>query len=144
MTIQSSLNKLVADLNVLFVKLHHYHWYVKGPQFFQLHEKFEDVYNDVNKLYDAFAERLIAIGGSPASSLEAYVTLTGLKEIKQPLNAFKMVQSLIDDLRYMTASLKALLTLAQEEKDEVTADMAIGVIRDFDNLVWMFEATLEV
>lgn len=40
------LNKQVANWNVLYVKLHNYHWYVTGPHFFTLHEKFEEFYNE--------------------------------------------------------------------------------------------------
>ena len=36
-----NLNLLVADMTVFYQKLRLYHWNVKGPQFFQLHEKFE-------------------------------------------------------------------------------------------------------
>ncbi|HEY2420731.1 MAG TPA: ferritin-like domain-containing protein, partial [Neobacillus sp.] len=42
----SVLNKQIANWTVLYVKLHNYHWYVKGGQFFTLHVKFEEFYNE--------------------------------------------------------------------------------------------------
>ena len=49
------LNKQVAEWTVLFTKLHNYHWYVKGPNFFSLHEKFEELYNEASVYIDDIA-----------------------------------------------------------------------------------------
>ena len=38
------LNQQVANWTVAYTKLHNFHWYVKGPNFFSLHEKFEELY----------------------------------------------------------------------------------------------------
>ncbi|NCA96370.1 MAG: DNA starvation/stationary phase protection protein, partial [Methanomicrobia archaeon] len=39
------LDLQVANFSVLFTKLHHFHWFVEGPQFFALHAKFEELYD---------------------------------------------------------------------------------------------------
>ena len=44
MNLENVLNQQIADFNVLYTKLHRFHWYVKGPQFFTLHEKFEEFF----------------------------------------------------------------------------------------------------
>ncbi len=41
-----SLNTQVANFSVLYMKLHNYHWYVKGENFFTLHVKFEELYTE--------------------------------------------------------------------------------------------------
>lgn len=64
------LNKQVADWSVLFTKLHNFHWYVKGPQFFTLHEKFEELYTESATHIDEIAERILAIGGKTSSNNE--------------------------------------------------------------------------
>ena len=73
--IQSVLNKQVANWSVLYVKLHNYHWYVKGPHFFTLHEKFEELYNEAGATVDELAERLLAIKGYPVATMEEYLSL---------------------------------------------------------------------
>ncbi|MGO4274881.1 Dps family protein, partial [Paenibacillus sp. TAF58] len=45
-SIQVILNKQIANWGLLYVKLHNFHWYVKGNQFFTLHVKFEELYNE--------------------------------------------------------------------------------------------------
>ena len=65
-----SLNKQLANHTVLWGKLHNYHWYVKGPHFFSLHTKFEELYDSTGVIVDDIAERILAIGGQPIAKLK--------------------------------------------------------------------------
>ncbi|MDV2888476.1 ferritin-like domain-containing protein, partial [Alkalihalophilus pseudofirmus] len=61
--LSDTLNKQVANFSVLYMKLHHYHWYVQGENFFTLHVKFEELYTEAALHLDTIAERLLAVGG---------------------------------------------------------------------------------
>jgi starvation-inducible DNA-binding protein len=137
------LNKQVANLSVFFTKLHHYHWYVEGPQFYQLHEKFEALYDEMNELYDEFAERLLMIGGKPLSNLKAYLEATSLKEASGKEDAMDMVKHILDDIKLIHAELKEVLEIAQDLGDEVTADLVIGTMASFEKHIWMLSATIK-
>ena len=136
------LNKQVANLSVFFTKLHHYHWYVEGPQFYQLHEKFEGLYDEMNELYDEFAERLLMIGGKPLSNMKAYLETTSLKEASGKEDAMDMVKHILDDIKLIHAELKEVLEIAQDLGDEVTADLVIGTMASFEKHIWMLSATI--
>jgi len=136
------LNKQVANLSVFFTKLHHYHWYVEGPQFYQLHEKFEALYDEMNELYDEFAERLLMIGGKPLSNMKAYLETTSLKEASGKEDAMDMVKHILDDIKLIHAELKEVLAVAQDLGDEVTADLVIGTMSSFEKHIWMLSATI--
>lgn len=136
------LNKQVANLSVFFTKLHHYHWYVEGPQFYQLHEKFEALYDEMNELYDAFAERLLMIGGKPLSNMKAYLETTSLKEASGKEDAMDMVKHILDDIKLIHAELKEVLEISQSLGDEVTADLVIGTMSSFEKHIWMLSATI--
>ncbi|MEL6124215.1 MAG: ferritin-like domain-containing protein, partial [Bacteroidota bacterium] len=41
----SALNKLLCDYQVYYQNLRNFHWNVSGVHFFDLHNKFEDLYN---------------------------------------------------------------------------------------------------
>ena len=82
MTRTTELNKLVANLTVLYTKLHSFHWYVKGRSFYTLHEVFENYYNHTTESLDEVAERLLAIGGRPVSTLKGAVNAGLPKEMK--------------------------------------------------------------
>ncbi len=139
----TGLNKQVANLSVFFTKLHHYHWYVEGPQFYQLHEKFEALYDEVNELYDEFAERLLMIGGKPLSSLKSYLEVASIKETSGKSEAMDMVKAILEDIKLLNKELRALLVVAQDLEDEVTADLIIGTMTSFEKHIWMLSATIK-
>ncbi len=138
-----ALNKQVANLSVFFTKLHHFHWYVTGPNFYALHAKFEEFYDEVNELYDAFAERLLMIGGNPVSNLKGYLAITSLKEASGLEKPADMVQHILDDFKLLVTEFKEALVLAQAEADEATADMLITSIASFEKHIWMLTFTLK-
>lgn len=143
MTLQNVLNKQVSNLSVLFTKLHHYHWYVKGPQFFQLHEKFEELYDEMNELYDAFAERLLMIGGSPVSTQKGNLELTSLKEeTNHKMDQMSMVKAVLADIKQLSEEFKVALDVAGSENDEVTVDMFVGALTSFEKHIWMLSAVV--
>jgi len=138
-----ALNKQVANLSVFFTKLHHFHWYVTGPNFYALHAKFEEFYDEVNELYDAFAERLLMIGGNPVSNLKGYLAITSLKEASGLEKPADMVQHILDDFKLLVTEFKEALVLSQAENDEATADMLITSIASFEKHIWMLTFTLK-
>ena len=138
-----ALNKQVANLSVFFTKLHHFHWYVTGPNFYALHAKFEEFYDEANELYDAFAERLLMIGGKPVSNLKGYLAITSLKEASGLEKPSDMVQHILDDFKLLVTEFKEALVLAQAESDEATADMLITSIASFEKHIWMLTFTLK-
>ena len=88
------LNKQVANWNVLYVKLHNYHWYVTGPHFFTLHEKFEEFYNEAGTYIDELAERILALEGKPLATMKEYLPTPGGKEGTSKESAKKRAQKL--------------------------------------------------
>jgi starvation-inducible DNA-binding protein len=138
-----ALNKQVANLSVLFTKLHHFHWYVTGPNFYPLHAKFEEFYDEVNELYDAVAERLLMIGGSPVSNLKGYLAITSLKEATGTEKASEMIGHVLSDFKLLVVEFKEALVLSQQQNDEATADLLIGAISSFEKHIWMLTFTLK-
>lgn len=143
-TASTVLNDLIANQGVLFVKLHQYHWYVQGPYFFTLHEKFEDLYNETSDYFDAFAERLIAKSEKPYATLSEFLehaTVTE-KPYDKKISAEEMVSHLIDDYQTIKGITVQGITLAGEENDSVTEDMLIGYEEHIDLTIWMLQAFL--
>lgn len=142
MALQKALNVQVANWSVLYTKLHHYHWFVKGPMFFSLHEKFEELYDEAAAVVDEAAERLLAIGGTPISTMKEYLETATIEEANKQLNANEMVTSLVEDYKKLKEELIELANIAEESNDTITADFAIGLIEKIDLHVWMFSAYL--
>lgn len=79
---------LLGNMHTLHVKLHQYHWYVKGANFFTLHEKFEELYNENEKWFDKLAERLITSGHKPASTTVEFENIRCFRKM-QLINTLK-------------------------------------------------------
>ncbi|WP_445490615.1 Dps family protein [Niallia sp. 03133] len=140
--LQKELNVQIANWSVLYTKLHQHHWYVKGTSFFTLHGNFEELYNEAAATVDEIAERLLAIGGSPISTLKEFIETSTLKESTEPLSATEMVRSLVEDFSHINTQLKALAEHADKLEDNVTNDLAIGLSGKIEKHVWMLTAYL--
>ena len=140
--LHAALNRQTADWTLLGVKLHHYHWYVTGSQFFTLHAKFEELYNEAAGYVDELAERLLAIGGKPASTMTQYLALSELKEAVGGESAKEMVTQLVKDFGVVAEELKHAISDAEELSDQPTADLLIGIRTSVEKHLWMLNAYL--
>ena len=82
-----SLNQLLADYQVFYQKLRTYHWTVRGPMFFDLHLKFEELYLDAAIKVDEIAERVLAIGGAVLCVAMLVNNLAVLQEVYREFSA---------------------------------------------------------
>ncbi|MFD2115360.1 Dps family protein [Paenibacillus yanchengensis] len=140
MTLHNELNKQIANWSLLYIKLHNYHWYVKGSQFFTLHEKFQQLYEEAALHVDEIAERLLAINGQPLGRMSDYLAQSSIKEASNEENASEMVDQLIADFTTVIGELKAAMATANEADDEITADMLLAIHTSLEKHVWMLRA----
>lgn len=134
------LNRHVSNWNVLFVKLHNYHWYVGSTQFFTLHEKFEELYNEAALHIDELAERLLAAQGSPVATMTEYLEKATIKEADGEKTYQEMLDTLISDFNLLSKELNQdIKTLEDEAGDDVTADMLIALRQSVEKHNWMLK-----
>lgn len=138
-----SLNNQVANWTVLFTKLHNFHWYVKGPNFFSLHAKFEELYDNASTYVDDFAERILAIGGHPTATLKEYLEISIIEEAGRDYKATEMVQELSEDFKKISKQLDEAIEVASQEHDDVTEDMFIAMQTDIEKNMWMLNSYLD-
>ncbi|HWI47404.1 MAG TPA: Dps family protein, partial [Rummeliibacillus sp.] len=105
--LQNELNQLVASWSVLYTKLHNFHWYVKGPSFFTLHVKFEELYNEAAEHLDNIAERILSLNGQPVATLKEHLEISEIKEAVGSETAEQMVKTVIQDFEKMMGHLKS-------------------------------------
>jgi starvation-inducible DNA-binding protein len=143
LTLEQVMNQQLANWNVLYTKLHRFHWYVKGPHFFTLHAKFEELYEEAAETIDELAERLLISGGQPISSLKEYIQYASIEETSENLTAEEMVQNVVNDFSQLISELKAGKAAAEHENDEVTSDMFTELIEKLSKHNWMFISFLQ-
>ncbi|MFD1955595.1 Dps family protein [Paenibacillus thailandensis] len=139
-TVQQALNLQVANWSVLYTKLHHYHWYVKGSHFYTLHAKFEELYDAAADYVDELAERLLALNGEPASTMREQLNVATIKEAAGGETAEEMVTQLIRDFKQMSKELSAAIEAADSEGDQPSADMFTGIQASVEKHIWMLAA----
>ncbi|CAM4386455.1 DNA starvation/stationary phase protection protein [Paenibacillus alkaliterrae] len=138
--IQDHLNLQIANWSVLYIKLHNYHWYVKGSQFFTLHAKFQEFYEEAALHVDEIAERLLALKGKPIATMKEYLSASSIKDASGKEDAVQMVDQLIEDFTTIIGELKEGMEAAQEAGDETTADMLLAIHTTLEKHVWMLNA----
>jgi len=136
------LNRQISNWMVLYVKLHNYHWYVKGPQFFTLHTKFEELYNEASLHIDELAERLLALGGEPIATMKKALEISTISEAPGNEKAEKMVEALVEDFSQIVAELKKGMELAEQTDDETTGDMLLAIHSSLEKQLWMLKSFL--
>ncbi|MFF2480194.1 Dps family protein [Paenibacillus sp. NPDC058071] len=139
-TTHAVLNKQIANWSVLYIKLHNYHWYVKGTQFFTLHVKFQEFYEEAALHVDEIAERLLALQGSPIATMREYLNTSSINEASGTETATQMVDALIADFSAVIGELKEGMAIAQADGDETTADMLLAIHTTLEKHVWMLRA----
>ncbi|PTJ77179.1 DNA starvation/stationary phase protection protein [Staphylococcus simulans] len=136
------LNEQVANWTVLYTKIHNFHWFVKGPHFFSLHVKFEELYNEASEHIDELAERILAIGGSPVATLKNSLDVAIVDEAESEKTAEDMVQSISKDFTNISEQLAKAVEVAGDAEDDVSQAMLIALQTSVDKHNWMFQSFL--
>jgi starvation-inducible DNA-binding protein len=137
-----AINKQVANWTVLYVKLHHYHWFVKGHHFFTLHGKFEELYDEANEHIDVLAERILSIGANPISTIKECLETASIIEAKGSENEEDMVRDVCGDFEKIITELQAAMKLAENAYDQGTSDILLSISGSLQKHVWMLKAYL--
>jgi len=136
------LNDLLANYQIHYQKLRGCHWNVRGNDFFTLHLKFEELYNNAQLTIDELAERVLTLGKSPHSTYANYIKVSKIKEINtEGLAPNKMVEAILDDYRVLIDLEREIIETASENvNDEGTADMITGFVKFQEKTCWMLRA----
>ncbi len=140
--ISKPLNQLLADHQVFYQKCRTYHWTVKGPLFFALHQKFEELYTEAALRVDELAERIVALGARPYGSLQDQAKHARLTEDSAERGAKEMVTNLIADLEKLTLWLRETAGDAEAKNDKATLNMLEGFADANNKTMWMLGAFL--
>ncbi|MDJ0973779.1 MAG: Dps family protein [Planctomycetota bacterium] len=140
--ITDQLNVLLADYQVWYQKLRNYHWNVKGPLFFGLHEKFEELYLDAAVKADELAERVLALGTKPLSTLREALDHARLAEDDGSPSAETMVQNLVSDIGTLNQALRATAKAAADSGDDATMNLLDPMADEQEKTAWMLRAFL--
>jgi starvation-inducible DNA-binding protein len=134
------LNVLLAEYHLYYQKLRNFHWNVMGKNFFDLHVKFEELYEDAKTKVDDIAERILTLRFQPTSNLSDYLEISVIKESPSNLSDSDMIKTLLNDHGILLKQLRKVSESAEKGGDEGTVDLVGGFIRELEKTSWMLDA----
>lgn len=138
--IVKSLNILLANYHVFYQKLRNYHWNVTGGDFFDLHEKFEELYTEAVTNIDEIAERIRVFGMTPMSTLKDYLENSTIQETGTSLSDTEMLTEVLQDMVTIDSFLIEAIDTASEYGDVATMDMMNKMAKSIEKHHWMLKA----
>ncbi len=136
----TALNQLLADYEIHYQKLRNFHWNVTGPDFFDLHDKFEELYNDAHTRIDGIAERIRTFDHRPYSTYQEFLSNSTIEEVNKEITAVEMVNEVIRDFEVLIRDMTQVVSIAQETGDVGTEDMMVSFIKYLEKNHWMLKA----
>ena len=136
----TELNQLLSDFHIYYQNTRGFHWNIKGKRFFELHVKFEELYNEALENIDEIAERILTIKGQPLHSFQSYLDTSNVKAVTNVSNDEQIVSSLLEQLSQLVSQENVVKELAASEDDTETEDMMIALINSQEKTMWMFRS----
>ncbi|TDQ77065.1 Dps family protein [Sphingobacterium yanglingense] len=135
------LNKLLADENVLYIKVRNAHWNIEGADFHAQHVFLEGIYDELEELIDEVAERVRAIGHYAVGTMKQFLELTQLTEMKYGKNDSQgYIKELLGDFESLIITLREYIEIADKHGDAGTEDFLVDILAKHEKTAWMLRA----
>lgn len=140
--IAEKLNVLLANYSIFYQNTRGAHWNIKGDQFFTLHPKFEELYNNLILKIDEIAERILTLGATPKHNYSDYLKVSTIKESKEVSDGTKFVENILDSFKTVISLQRELLDITDEAGDEGTNSQMSDYITEQEKEIWMYNSYL--
>ena len=142
-SLAEKLNQLLANYQVFYMNVRGFHWNITGEKFFELHAKFEELYNDLVVKVDEVAERILTLGHTPLHTFSDYSAISTVNEAKNVSGGKEAMQSILESFKTMIALQREIADAASDSGDEGTNALMSDYIREQEKSVWMYSAYLK-
>jgi starvation-inducible DNA-binding protein len=145
------MDKFANQLKIAFasqyafaIKAQNFHWNVEGSDFYQLHNMFEDIYNEVYGAIDAFAENIRKIKSYTPASLYRFSALSAVDDEVEVLDPSAMIAELLRDAEKMQEIMKVLFQEAEARGENGLSNFLADRQDAFAKHAWFLRATAKV
>lgn len=136
------LNDLLANYSIFYINTRGFHWNIKGEKFFELHVKFEELYNNLVLKIDEIAERIVTLGYTPLHAYSQYIQVSTIKEIQNISEGTAAVAEILNGLKTTISKQRDILQISADLNDEGTNALMSDYIREQEKLTWMYSSFL--
>ena len=139
------LNKTLAATLDLKTQTKQAHWNVKGINFYQLHELFDEIATELEEYVDMVAERVTALGGTAMGTARIAADSSILPEYNlDAVTGVEHVTARADRFGIYAKHVREAIARTDEIGDADTADLYTEISRTIDKRVWFLEAHIVV
>jgi starvation-inducible DNA-binding protein len=125
-----------------YLKAHNYHWNVTGADFFEYHELFGKIYEEVYGAIDDFAEKIRSLGSFVPASYTRFSVLTQIEDETEILPQMAMVQQLIEDNQKAIGMFKIVYDLAEANSEHGFSNFLAERMDAHKKHGWMLRSSL--
>jgi starvation-inducible DNA-binding protein len=138
------LNARLADTIDLKTQTKFAHWNVKGKDFFQLHELFDQIATNLDAAADLLGERVTQLGGKALGTSRQVAVTSEIKEYDlEAVGGEEHVKALSARLARLTNAAREAIDRTGDLGDQGTADLFTEIVRQADKDLWFLEAHLQ-
>lgn len=140
----NELNIFLSDLNVFYRKLQNYHWNITGKDFFVIHSKLEEYYDNINKQIDEIAEHILILGGEPLGTMKDYLANSNIEEARnEKVKDGCVFKNIIKDFEHLLQKAIIIKEEADKAKQYGTSSIIDGYISDYSKKLWMLNQMMQ-
>lgn len=141
---ENELNEFLADLNVFYRKLQNYHWNIIGKDFFVLHAKLEEYYDEINEQIDEIAEHILMLGKQPLGTMKDYLEKATISEAKnEKVHDDVVFENIIKDYETLLQKVAKIKKEADEQNLYATSSLMDDYIKGYTKILWMLKQMME-
>lgn len=137
-----ALNQALAETTVATMLAQNFHWNVTGETFLQLHQLFQEIYEDHFAAQDDLAERIKALDGHADGNLPRMIERSAIKQDDDQTTAREMLQALLSAEQILASTLKGSGEVAANVGDALTEDLCIARGQVHEKFAWILRAHL--
>lgn len=136
-------NVFLSNVQVFYMNAREFHWNIVGSQFFMLHAKFEELYDNLNEKADEIAESILMLEGTPVHAFSKYLELATIKETENVSSTKETVTEVLNTIKQLLKEEREIVSFASEAGDDGTVDLLTGYIDEQEKDIWMYSAVLK-
>lgn len=137
------LRRLLGNQHLLMIKCLAFHWNITGPNFLQLHELTQKLYEELFQNLDDVAERLLALGLDAPYTQKELLNAQSLSDAQTRENANEMLKELASDFQKLVFQMYEDIKEMEGSGDLASADLLTGYIRSYEKNVWLLKSHIQ-
>ena len=141
--ITEDLNLFLSNLNVFYRKLQNYHWNIIGEDFFDVHTKLEELYNNINNQIDEIAEHILSMGQMPLGRMKDYLDITQITEAENEKKSSKHIfETILKDYNILVENVTKIKEDADNQNKYSTSALMDEYLLNYEKNIWMIQQFL--